>query len=205
MANIEEAIIDFLEKGTVEAQSCKICCPACDLYVLASVETFIKLAELLEWTVIGENPIGATSCSTDCSFQPCYQELIDKLELDSADIDRLLDKGIVETGSIGINNEGDTYLCVLADFVLSAYNLREDDTITKIDLLLTILDLGIVIYCNQENGQFVTGSQETFAKYYEAMVDEQFTKRCCDNVKASVETYLKYAEAVGLTKPVPEI
>ena len=176
----------YLDKGLV-TPLCGFCCPCPEsAYVLASVETFLKFAEAVPY----QEFVG-TCCN---QFSPTLEDMEECLYTGSEDIDRILDKGIVEAGLIN----GQSQLPLIYQWIQSVLPLGNSSGTEIFD---RIIDKGIVIWCEeQENGEgnLVLGSVETFLKYAEALgvTDGQY-ETCCINVHASIETYLKYAEAVG--------
>jgi hypothetical protein len=222
-----------LDKG-VNFPNCGYCCPDCEgVYVLASVETFLKFAEAVGITisaavpalpagdilsgVLPDNP--ETCCSnvyastetylkyaeamgmtesaavpaspfsattevpqaefvTPCcnGFDECVDELVcwatENVSRPAEVIDRIQDKGIVEYGQIQNNCTGavTSSICKLADLFIK-YQYA-DLTTSKAELIDRFLDKGIVISCDSNGDIHI----------------------------ASVETWLKYAEAVGLTE-----
>ena len=200
----------LLDKGIVQTNDeLDICCPDCiqdmnsnrvSVYAIASVETFLKFAEALGFTqraqpaaspllsnfkeqtvatccthisasvetslkfseAFGNLPNNPTpSCPTN--FNSCMNTL--KNSLTSEGVDRLLDKGIVEYGSLS----GFSQICRIDEFIDLSISL-DPQSATKAEIIDRILDKGLVI-------------------------------SCCDDeiVIASIETWLKYAEASGLT------
>lgn len=194
------AAIPFGETTIQEPKFVKPCCRN----VRASVETYLKYAEAVgltqsaavppalpffegkSITQTNNNGFGSSnSClhpveiflkeitnlavngdlTPDCNngFDECFQELGNIVNLD-----RLLDKGLIEEGTI----LGDTKLCTLVNFFKNNdFNLDQPNSSTLDEIMDRILDKGIIIDCNQ--GTLTI---------------------------SSVETYLKYAEAVGLTQ-----
>jgi hypothetical protein len=71
--------------------------------------------------------------------------------------------------------------------------------LSPLEVLVNALDDGILTssgtgsICCPVCGPYILASVETFLKYAEATGISD----CCTNVRASVETYLKYAEAIG--------
>jgi hypothetical protein len=194
-----DQLSQILDKGDI-SPSCS-CCPCGNLYVFASVETFLQLAEALGWTGNEDCP----SWYSDC----CTENCLDKLgELyGSALTDVILDKGIVEYSLLGTRST----LCDIYNY-LKENNVPIQDAITFVG---TILDDGVVFYCNVSNpdvegDQQILASVETYLTYAESMgitcTDSSNcaclpTEKCCLSVKGSVETYLMFAEAFGLTQP----
>jgi hypothetical protein len=179
-----EVLDIILDKGLIIPESAEVCCPTCNPYVFASVETFLKFAEAVNCGTPGTctccSRVNASvetylkyaeavgneieSCENNEAFMDCLEEIQNQLSLPEINI--LLDKGIVEYGSLG--TPASTQLCLINTFALSAFNIQTGNTSTYFEIITRILDKGIVIDC--------TGTE---------------------TIIASVETYLKWAEAVG--------
>jgi len=184
-----DQLAQILDRGDI-SPLCS-CCPCGNLYAFASVETFLKLGEALGWT--GPDVQSCPSWYSDC----CTENCLDKLgELyGSALTDVILDKGIVEYSLLGTKST----LCDIYDY-LKNNNVPIQDAIAFVG---TILDNGVVFYCNVSNpdiegDQQVLASVETYLAYAEAMGitcnDPSNcaclpTEKCCLSVKGSVETY----------------
>jgi hypothetical protein len=183
-SNSVAAIVDvILDEGSVSSIPDNFCCPPCGRYVLASVETFNKYAEIISYELeccynikasietylkFTETQEGRPAYPDPCdnpSFENCYAQMISELNLSGAQINNLLDKGIVETGAIGLDGSGSSYLCILADCISSAFNLQTVDPSSKAEILDRILDKGIVIDCT--GNTLVIASIETWGKLYE--------------------------------------
>ena len=182
MSTIAEVLDQITDKGIVlSIENDTVCCPDCTkVYVFASVETFLKFAE----TIGGLNCCLHTTSSVETNLKlveavggtlevpTCpqnYNSCIDSLfeDLTPEEIDRILDKGIVEYGSIS----GDSQVCRIHDFINLSYNNQIGAVpSTKGEILDRLLDKGIVIACSET-----------------------------EIIIASVETYLKWADAVGLS------
>jgi len=180
-----EILDRILDKGIVGSIPDNFCCPPCGRYVIASVETYIKYIEavalenqccynikasvetFLKFDEAADMIPNFPSQCDNPSFENCYDEMTIKLNFDAYAIDRILDKGIVEQGAIGLNGSGSSYLCILTDFILSAFNLQGDILSTKAEILDRILDKGIVIDCTGDT--LVVASVETYIKYIEAV------------------------------------
>jgi hypothetical protein len=183
-SSISEILDIILDKGEVISNnpSTDICCPGCqpyETYVISSVETFLKFGEATGGdpccvrirasveTYLKFNEAGFLSSPPDCN--PNFDECLDELLSSSTgeEIDRILDKGVVEYNTLS----GDTEICRLGEFFnIAEYysNFDGGSSSTKAEIIDRILDKGIVIGCS--------GSEI---------------------IIASVETYLKWAEAVG--------
>jgi hypothetical protein len=193
----QEIVDRILDRGIIEP-NCGICCSDCDdVYVLASVETYLKFWEAMYSTQFGgctfqggccvnvlaavetylkyEEAAGNDDNSTCCNgFTECSEELFCWMIQGSSDPeddkDRILDKGIVEQGNI-VNNctgVGGSDLCKFTEFLAEYYAIDKRAQITsKSEIVDRILDKGIVFYCNPETGEIVVASVETFLKYAE--------------------------------------
>lgn len=206
----------LLDKGYVMPISeSSICCPVCGPYVLASVETYLKFAEAVgidssspspccanvfasvetylkyaeaigctesapvpaksevaPFASISPDPYTGDVCNgCDNGFTEELEELFTILPDEPDSIDRVLDKGVVEHGSLNVDlssNISDLQAMLEA---WAAVTPPPPAGSTTSEMLDRILDKGIVIQCYR--GQIII---------------------------ASVETYLKWAEAMGLTQ-----
>lgn len=182
--NAQDAVDRILDKGIV-MPDCDFCCPCPDgTYVLASVETFLKWAE-----AVAPIEVPGRCCN---EFSPAIEGFLDCHGQSAEGWDRLLDKGIVEWGLIE-NNSQLPYIFQWIDQILISGGAG---SVSASEIIDRIIDKGIVIYCNEETGEIVIASVETYLKYAEA-ADSGGGETCCNNVFASVETYLKYLEAVN--------
>lgn len=191
LSPIATSFLETLEIGLVE-NDCAPCCIDCgDIYVLASIETYVKLKESLG---------GEPNCDNKCCSNTCINDL-KKIIGDDA-FEYLLDKGFVEYSTIN----GKSYLCDILEYAKNNDASAQD----IFDLVTVLLDLGIVIYCDGKDK--ITSSVEKFIEYAEGVglncsipPCQLPLDKCCVNVTASVSSYLKYAEAVGCigSGPVP--
>jgi hypothetical protein len=181
IANVAEVIDRLLDKGIIFPQSTEICCPPCNPYILSSVETFGKIVNegLVELsccynaTATAEvyltflqlaDSAGIENCENNNSFSDCFVEIQDILSPE--ELDRLLDKGIVETGHIGEDGSGGSNLCIFANLVKSAYFLQPPPppAFSSIaEIIDRILDKGIVIECS--NDTLFISSVETYNNF----------------------------------------
>ena len=129
----------------------------CCLHYEASVETGLKLAEAINYDI----PNNLKSCSTN--FNSCIDYLMDSFT--SEEVDRVLDRGIVEYGSIS----GQSQICLLKTFIDLTYNSQDKIEWTKAEILDRILEKGIVISCY--NGEMSISSVETFLKWYDGYIN----------------------------------
>lgn len=168
----------LLDKGIILPPSTEICCPACNPYVLAAVETFMKLVEAWESLPCCYNVSASVEtylklyemipdqevCEDDNTFIDCLAELQNILSVE--DFDRLLDKGIVEMGHIGADGSGGSNICILVNFIQSAFNLQPPGYVSSLgEIIDRILDKGVVIQCIPEG--FIMASVETYLKWAE--------------------------------------
>ena len=125
----------------------------CCLHYETSVETALKLAEALGFDIPNSK-----SCSTN--FNSCIDDLLSTFNPEG--IDNILDKGIVEYGSIS----GQSKVCLLKTLVDLSYNSQDRILSSRFQILDRILDKGIVISCY--NGEMVIASVETYLIWYNA-------------------------------------
>lgn len=191
-STISEILDRILDKGIIESnENSEICCPDCiqksnsdtsfNIYVMSSVETYLKLAEAIGFTYglqqtccthitasvettlkFNEAMGGDANNSLNCpnNYNTCINEL--KNTLTSVGLDRILDKGIVESGSLN----GLSQICKIHEFVNISVSADTYNTYTKDEVLDRILDKGIVISCL--NDEIIFGSVETWLKWAEA-------------------------------------
>jgi hypothetical protein len=130
----------------------------CCLHYEASVETSLKLTNGTGgYDGIGNDiPNNLKSCSTN--FNSCISDLFNTFTPE--EIDRILDKGIVEYGSIS----GQSQVCLLKTLVDLAYNSQPRISASRQEILDRLLDKGFVISCY--NGEMSISSVETFLNWY---------------------------------------
>lgn len=194
-SSFAEVFDRVLDKGLVTT-NCNICCPECGgAYNLASVETGLKFIEAvgaegdfvccsnvyasvetyLKYSeAVATNESVAPCCN---GFNQCVDDLLCWATGDTVNgtetLDRILDKGIFEYGGI-LNNcspARNSEICYLLQLI-QEYNALEGSTLSRAEFIDILLDKGIAIGCASD-GQIV--------------------------VMSSTETYLKFAEAIGLT------
>jgi hypothetical protein len=167
--------------------------PCCS-NVYASVETWLKYAEQMGLTLAAAVPASPFSLPlgvqtevpfneevvTCCNgFTECIDDLVCWATRDVTNgptvIDRLTDKGIAEYGGIYNNctKSSTSSICLLVDLMENKYSeyFPAVGTASRAEVIDRIMDKGITISCSS-NGEIII---------------------------ASVETWLKYGEAVGLT------
>jgi len=127
--------------------------PTCCTQISASVETGLKFYE--SFGDIPNNP--SPSCPTN--FNSCLNTL--KNSLTPQGVDRFLDKGIVEYGSLS----GLSQVCKINEFIDLSISLDSQSS-TKEEIIDRILDKGIVVSCYED--EIVISSVETWLKYAEA-------------------------------------
>ena len=184
-SSIAEYFDRILDKGLVLTNATNVCCPDCTkspIYSLASSETFLKLAEALNWlyetnlTCCINTQMGIESqlkydtvwevekypCCNN-NFEFCLSQFSTILNLDT-----VLDKGVVEVNSY----DGNTLLCKIYDLFI---NTPEDAFFNSSlsEVFDRIMDKGIVAYCC--GCTTVIASVETFLKWYEVNGDCQTT------------------------------
>jgi hypothetical protein len=209
-----EALERLLDKGEV-GPFCDSCCPCGDIYIFASVETYLQFEEAVGWAFFTQNCPDGNSFKLQC----CTDDCLDKIGAFAGEevVDLILDKGYVEFSLLG----GKSMLCTLYDYIIQQ-NLTGT---AAADAIGGILDKGIVYQCeidkdttDGDQSKTIFASVETYLKYAEAAVDTSgpcaycpqcdppitpsdpcqcLPEPCCFSIKASVETYLKYTEAVG--------
>jgi hypothetical protein len=190
---------DALDKGIVQSNCC-VSCP-CDVYILASIETYLKFAEATG--AVNSTPTtpdlednGIQYRYTDCNngFKTCVDEL--EIKLGSTYFSNIVDRGIIEAGKTGAG-------CGFCDLLAYLDSQNITDPADIYNFFVLVLDRGLVIDCNLSSFNFIMASAETYLKYAEAVGLTRYgssTITCCVNYAATTETYLKYAEAVGLTQ-----
>jgi len=155
-----------------------VCCPKCGPYVLASVETFLKFADA--WCITDGLACAVSCCINVYAGTITYEQYIDAmgqeytcqngfaqetLALTSlfttpADQQRILDKGIVEHGSL---NEDLTSNISNLTTMIQAFFASEYNESSLSEILDRILDKGLVVYCTADN--VIIASVETFLSY----------------------------------------
>jgi hypothetical protein len=189
---ISEILDRMLDKGIIESnENSEICCPDCvqksnndtnfNLYIMSSVETYLKFADAIGFTMglqpnccthitasiqttlkFNEAMGGDANNSLNCpnNYNTCINEL--KNTLTAEGLDRILDKGIVEYGSLS----GLSQVCKIHEFIDISVSADTLNTYTKDEVINLILDKGIVISCL--NDEIIFGSVETWLKWAEA-------------------------------------
>lgn len=209
-STMAEILDRFLDKGSVQSnKDLDICCPDCvqdlnsknvNLYVISSVETYLKLAEALGFTRQAAVPAAIFGKITNQSNGTCCTQITASVETTlkfneaignltpnpnpscpsnfNSCINTLknsLDaEGIDRMLDKGIVEYGSlsgvSQVCRIDDFINLSVQSDQTQSTTKAEVLDRILDKGIVISCYDD-----------------------------EIVMASVETWLKYAEATGFT------
>ena len=177
-SSLAEYFDRILDKGLVLSNAANVCCPDCTtspVYVLASVESFLKFADSLNWLYEPD----LTCCINVQASIETYLKYNEAWEIEQypccnndfesclsqfstiASLDRILDKGVVETNGF----DGNTLLCKIYDlFVNTPEDLLQGSTLSEV--FDRILDKGLVAYCCDCN--VIIGSIETFLKWWEA-------------------------------------
>lgn len=112
-------------------------------------------------------------------------------------VDRILDKGILEYGTI----QGESQVKYLVQWLSQIEGMIPNITTQSYaETIDRILDKGIVVWCDKENEKYVISSVETFIKMLpctDSIIEFSETgETCCLNVKASVEAYLKFEGSI---------
>jgi hypothetical protein len=187
----------ILDKGSIiEGKNDKICCSDCPtgdtfpkVYVLACVETWLKWAEAVGITASGFDPEGIICCNnvsasveTYLKYKEAVDDNLDDLCCDNDFEDCLLNLSqvanwgrLLDKGIVETNTvNGNTLVCTLTNLILNA---PEDSlgVASFTEVIDRLLDKGLVSYCCP-----------------------------CSTIIASVETFLKWAEAVGGCGSLPE-
>jgi hypothetical protein len=127
--------------------------PNCCTHITASIETTLKFNDAM-----GGDANNSLNCPNN--YNTCINEL--KNTLTSQGLDRILDKGIVETGSLN----GLSQICKINEFIDISVSADTLNTYTKDEVIDRILDKGIVISCL--NDEIIFGSVETWLKWADA-------------------------------------
>lgn len=175
MANSSE-IIEILD-GILDkgevSNLCIDCCPCNNLYVFASVETALKVFE--NWIEVSKF---CNNSNVGYSWYTtcCTDTCWEKLSNyleEYASV--ILDKGIIEHSLLG----GKSMTCVFYEWFVKNEISPQDAS----EMLDNILDKGIVFYC-REDETLEDGNQS-------------------NQILASAETFLTYAEIIDIFCPVP--
>jgi len=175
------SLVEFLNEGTI-LSNCNLCCPKCDfsegqLYVLSSVETFLKLYNNFS------KPFSETCClnikaNTDTylkiketfrefDYNACcnnFNEYVDELTNLTDCPNGIVSQGIIEYGSMTSNQESQ-----VQNIALMIQAVYPTATPTEFcEYITRLLEIGLVVYCD-ENGVFI-GSIESFSKYLESIL-----------------------------------
>jgi len=196
-------IINILNNGKI-SPLCTECCPCGDIYVFASIETYLTFNEAFGWS---EN---SKSCSSGNAWQLscCTDDCLDKISSFAGKqvVDVILDKGFVEYSLLG----GKSMLCTLYDYLVQN-NLTGTAAATAIG---NFLDAGVVYQCikdeditDGDNSKTIVASVETYLNYAEAegLINTDcedapcqcLPEPCCFTVKGNVNTYIEYTNAVN--------
>lgn len=188
--SFEEALDGLLDVG-IKTSTCDYCCPQCGVYVLASVETFLKYGEALGfipdccsnlfastetylkfWEAVALTNLDVSGSCCDPRLDLCINKFLcwssenanlnPKISFNGT-FETILDKGIVEYGSFIDNctNEVESGLCILMNFI----NNKPDFYINSSpgEFIDRILDKGISVVC-LPTGEILIGSVETILK-----------------------------------------
>lgn len=171
-------LISVLQNGFI-GPKCSGCCPDCgNIYILASVETYLKYFE----------EFGAPPAQEDCCASTCIAKLQDYLS--GSDFNTIMNKGIVEYSTFN----GKSFICYLLDYIIeNEYTLGSS---SFEEVLSEILDVGIVIYCTEDKQ--IIGDVEEFLTIMEGLGDTiDYGAECCLSVSADGNTYVFYQNAVN--------
>jgi hypothetical protein len=128
----------------------------CCTHIYASVETELKLYEAYSYQ---DEPNTLPFCSDN--FNDCVNGLLFNEAAET--VDRILDKGIVEYGSIS----GTSKICQIEQYIdLFIQTEGIDAQSSKAEIIDRMLDKGIVISCH--NDEVIIASVETWLKSAEA-------------------------------------
>lgn len=194
-------IINILNNGKI-SPLCTECCPCGDIYVFASIETYLLFAEFTGWINYSKECSSGNAWQLSC----CTENCLDKISSFAGKVvvDTILEKGYVEYSLLG----GKSMLCTLYDYLVQN-NLTGTAAATAIG---NFLDAGVVYQCikdeditDGDNSKTIVASVETYFKYAEAenlfppcenAPCQCLPEPCCFTVGGDVEAYLKYVEAV---------
>jgi hypothetical protein len=174
--SVTEHFDRLLDLGQVLSDASNVCCPSCNttpVYSLSSVETFLKIAQAMNWIKmpnllccvnIAASVETSIKYSSAWEIQPpcCNNDFESCLNQFStiAVLSRILEKGVVET-----NSYDNTLLCKVYDLLV---NTPEDlfQGVSLTEAFDRIIDKGFVSYCC--DCKVFIGSAETFLKWMEA-------------------------------------
>jgi len=179
---LAEQLDRLLDDGFI-GPKCSGCCPDCgNIYVLASVETYLKFFE----------SFGPPPAQEDCCTNICIKNLQDYGSSDPDNLNRFMDKGIVEYSTFN----GKSFICYIVDYFIANPSALGDSSFGEV--FDRILDKGIVIYCTEDRQ--IIGSVETFLTLMESLDENiDYGAECCLSVTASAQTYLTYNTATTPT------
>ncbi len=192
VTDVVTMILNNLDVGNFSTDL-NVCCPTCeDIYVLSSVETFLKLAEQLGWTLNqGQDITPMPCCLNTESIVETYLKLVEALGINKPDgqvltccnndfdkcvarlseiltpdqISIIKQVGIVEYSNLAPN--GNSLLCNLIDNIITN-QLSQNQAY---DMIYGVLNKGIVVYCDGCNT--LIASIETYLKYWDSTQSNQ--------------------------------
>jgi hypothetical protein len=190
ISGVQDTLYVILEKGVVRPQCCDTC-PVCD-YVFASTETYLKYAEAIGVPQPGccfSYYVKEESRNMMIEINSVF-EFYDKKEGDVYILDSKCKSNFSKCVEFVKNTIGEANFNILLEkgfvenerlynqsalcFILNYYlDNGVTDPLVLTDVLVGVMDRGVVISC----------------------IGKNFT------VIGSVETYLKFAEGIGLTIP----
>jgi hypothetical protein len=178
-----ELLDNILDKGVIES-NCKICCPDCDnIYVFASVETFLKFSTAIYGTVDVFNQIPEVPCyNQDYFSKGCCTNVHASIETYLKYEEAVLqnpDSGEIDPGNLadfptccnGFTECVDELVC------WASTDLKRNDA-DPAEIADRILDKGIVEYssisnCAGTNGSSICKLTDVLSKYYSLDKDAQ--------------------------------
>jgi hypothetical protein len=171
---VVDNISTIIDKGLVKT-NCGSCCPACgDFYVLANEETY------LEWaSFVGEN-IVLDCCTNTAEYIDGNENFIVTNNCNNnftTCIQNLQTQLNLGPGIAGLVPDGQSIIeyskltgsgSILCGLIALLQTSPLYNPNLLYDVIKVLLDKGIVIYCNESTT--VVASVETFLKYYEAII-----------------------------------
>lgn len=168
-SDIIENLNEILDKGEVSSL-CTDCCPCNNTYVFGSVETALLFFEATGWIEFSKF-CNNSNVGYSWYTNCCTDTCLEKLSNYLGEYaSTILDKGIFEYSLLG----GKSMTCILYDWFVENEVSPEDAGA----MLSGILDKGVVFYCNKDN-TLNNGNQS-------------------NQILASVETYINWAEALNI-------
>lgn len=226
-ASFAEIIDRILDKGIV-ITNCGLCCPDCgDVYSLASVETQLKILELMQLTQSAAvpalpGPLGAVEKTSNGNNGPCCSNVYASVEtwLKYAEGMGLTQSAAVPASPLfGINNDGSQIKTCCNGFSGCIDDLlcwAQSDSSRGAEVIDRILDKGVAEYSGiRNNCTFEINSElcllvQLFIQYdidggsraeiIDRILDKGITIYCLETGEisiSSVETAMKIYEAIN--------